>query len=171
VQSGLGCTAAQQQRPFFKHCAPNWKGANHDLWLLRPIVCAASSPQARAETRRTCSTAARPKAHISQVLDSGSGTGGKTLVQTVWSNLPLEKHQEVRARGNIDMNQLLPSDRRCFAYMGSLTTPTCSEGVLWVVLGNPVALSAEQIEISSRTYPMNARPVQSASGQRIMQLN
>ena len=93
------------------------------------------------------------------------------VVQAVWSNLPLEKQSEQRARVMLDPAQLLPTDKRYFTYMGSLTTPPCSEGVLWVVMRSPVAASAEQIEIFSRLYPMNARPPQSASGRRIMQSN
>ena len=48
-----------------------------------------------------------------------------------------------------------------------LTTPPCSEGVLWMVMKNPISISQEQIGIFSRLYPMNARPVQSASGRLI----
>ena len=55
--------------------------------------------------------------------------------------------------------------------MGSLTTPPCSEGVLWMVMRHPVTLAPEQIDIFARLYPMNARPVQSAGGRRIMQSN
>jgi carbonic anhydrase len=93
------------------------------------------------------------------------------LVQTVWANLPLEKHSEQRARVLLDPAALLPADRRYYTYMGSLTTPPCSEGVQWVVMRSPVAASAEQIDIFSRLYPMNARPPQSAAGRRIMQSN
>ena len=55
--------------------------------------------------------------------------------------------------------------------MGSLTTPQCSEGVLWMVMKNPVPISAEQIGIFARLYPMNARPIQSASGRMIKESN
>lgn len=91
------------------------------------------------------------------------------VVQTVWNNLPLEKHQDIRARAQLDPSELLPTDRRYYTYMGSLTTPPCSEGVQWVVMRQPVAASPEQIELFSRLYPMNARPVQSAAGRRILQ--
>ncbi|MBL8324206.1 MAG: carbonic anhydrase family protein [Rubrivivax sp.] len=90
-------------------------------------------------------------------------------VQMVWNNLPLEKHEEASARSTIDPGHLLPADPRYFTYMGSLTTPPCSEGVLWVVMRTPVTLAEEQLELFSRIYPMNARPLQPVAGRRIMQ--
>ena len=89
------------------------------------------------------------------------------MVQAVWNNLPLEKHEEVPARAPIDLNALLPSERGYYTYMGSMTTPPCTEGVLWMVMKQPVGISAEQISVFSRLYPMNARPVQAAAGRVI----
>jgi carbonic anhydrase len=103
---------------------------------------------------------------VAVVLGKGPA---QPVVQTVWNNLPLEKHQEMRARAQLDPAELLPSDRRYYTYMGSLTTPPCSEGVQWVVMRQPVAASPDQIELFSRLYPMNARPVQNAAGRRILQ--
>ena len=105
---------------------------------------------------------------VAVLLDRGSA---QPLVQAVWNNLPLEKHEEFAARVPIDLMQLLPDDRRYYTYMGSLTTPPCSEGVLWVVMRQPVAISAEQLAIFTRLYPMNARPVQAAAGRVIKQSN
>ena len=105
---------------------------------------------------------------VAVLLDRGSV---QPVVQTVWNNLPLEKHQETKARVTIDLGLLLPADRRYYTYMGSLTTPPCSEGVQWVVMRHPVAVSQEQLDIFARMYPMNARPLQAASGRRIMQSN
>jgi carbonic anhydrase len=93
------------------------------------------------------------------------------LVQAVWNNLPLEKGEELAARAPLDLNQLLPKDARYYSYMGSLTTPPCSEGVLWLVMQQPVTLSAEQIDVFARLHPMNARPLQQASGRLIKQSN
>ncbi|MBC8057124.1 MAG: carbonic anhydrase family protein, partial [Rhizobiales bacterium] len=101
---------------------------------------------------------------VAVLLDRGSAL---SVVQSVWNNLPLEKGEEVAARGTLDPNDLLPAERRYFTYMGSLTTPPCSEGVLWMVMKQPVPISAEQIAIFARLYPMNARPIQSASGRLI----
>jgi carbonic anhydrase len=40
-----------------------------------------------------------------------------------------------------------------------------------MVMQQPLALSMEQIAIFARLYPMNARPVQAASGRLIKQSN
>ena len=105
---------------------------------------------------------------VAVLLDRGSA---HPLVQSVWNNLPLEKHEELAARAPIDLNALLPPERQYFTYMGSLTTPPCSEGVLWMVMKQPVPISAEQIAVFARLYPMNARPIQSASGRLIKESN
>jgi carbonic anhydrase len=85
--------------------------------------------------------------------------------------LPLELG--VPESGRVDLNpaDLRPTDRRYYTYMGSLTTPPCSEGVLWMVMQQPVPMSAQQIDIFSRLYPMNARPIQQAAGRIIKQSN
>lgn len=101
---------------------------------------------------------------VAVLLDRGSV---QPVVQTVWNNLPLEKGEELAAKAEIDLNQLLPAERGYFTYMGSLTTPPCSEGVLWMVMQKPVSISSEQIGIFSRMYPMNARPIQATSGRMI----
>ena len=105
---------------------------------------------------------------VAVLLDRGSA---HPLVQNVWNNLPLEKGDEVAARTTIDLNALLPTERSYFTYMGSLTTPPCSEGVLWMVMKAPMPISNEQIGIFARLYPMNARPIQSVSGRLIKESN
>ena len=105
---------------------------------------------------------------VAVLLDRGSA---QAIVQSVWNNLPLEKGDEVRAGTRIDLAQLLPTDKRYYTYMGSMTTPPCSEGVLWMVMKQPVPISVEQVAIFSRLYPMNARPVQQADGRLIKESN
>ncbi|MEY4906754.1 MAG: hypothetical protein RL260_472 [Pseudomonadota bacterium] len=93
------------------------------------------------------------------------------MVQLVWNSLPLEKNDELPSPVPIDMNLLLPEDRRYYTYMGSLTTPPCSEGVLWMVLKQPAQMSADQLALFARLYPMNARPIQQASGRMVKESN
>ena len=104
---------------------------------------------------------------VAVLLDRGEA---QPVVHNVWRHIPLEKGEEVRVRnGAVDLNHLLPPDRGYYTYMGSLTTPPCTEGVLWIVMRQPVAVSQEQIDIFARLYPMNARPVQAAAGRLIKQ--
>lgn len=105
---------------------------------------------------------------VAVLLDRGSA---QAIVQSVWNNLPLEKGDEVHAATRIDLSQLLPDDKRYYTYMGSMTTPPCSEGVLWMVMKQPVPISVEQVAIFSRLYPMNARPIQQADGRLIKESN
>jgi carbonic anhydrase len=100
-------------------------------------------------------------------LERGRDDKPQPVVQAVWANLPLEKGEALQAQAQIDLNQLLPTDRGYYTYMGSLTTPPCSEGVLWMVMRQPVPLTAQQIGIFARLYPMNARPLQAGSGRVI----
>jgi carbonic anhydrase len=103
---------------------------------------------------------------VAVLVDPGPA---RAAIQTAWANLPLEKNEEVAARALLDLADLLPADRRYYTYMGSLTTPPCSEGVQWVVMRTPVTASPDQIEVFARLYPMNARPVQALAGRRILQ--
>ena len=105
---------------------------------------------------------------VAVLLEKGPA---QPVVQTVWNNLPLEKKEEVAARALLDPAGLLPADRRYYTYMGSLTTPPCSEGVQWVVMRTPATATAGQLDLFARIYPMNARPLQSAAGRRILQSN
>jgi carbonic anhydrase len=98
----------------------------------------------------------------------GRGVAQPAL-QTVFNHLPLEKHRPNAARVPLDLEALLPHDRRYLMYMGSLSTPPCTEGVLRVVLRHPVSATPDQIALFARLYPMNARPLQPLAGRRILQ--
>ena len=105
---------------------------------------------------------------VAVLLERGSA---HQVVQTVWNNLPLEKGEELAARATMNVADLLPAERSYFTYMGSLTTPPCSEGVLWMVLKTPMPISDAQIGIFTHLYPMNARPIQASAGRLIKQSN
>ena len=101
---------------------------------------------------------------IGVLLEKG---GEHPLIQTLWNNMPLERDMEMSPAEPIDLMQLLPENRAYWTYMGSLTTPPCTEGVLWMVMKQPLAVSAEQVAIFSRLYRNNARPVQPSNGRLI----
>ncbi len=61
----------------------------------------------------------------------------------------------------IDPQDLLPDDTaHYYHYIGSLTTPPCSENVQWYLLKTPTTASKDQIEAFRKYYVDNERPVQ-----------
>ena len=101
-----------------------------------------------------------------------SGTGGlavigvflvpgaeNTTLAKIWAEVPATEG-EAEVDGPIDLTPLLPTTRAYYRYAGSLTTPPCSETVLWTVFAEPVEISEAQIAAFAALYPMNARPVQ-----------
>jgi carbonic anhydrase len=93
------------------------------------------------------------------------------LMQTIWDNLPLEKFDSVSPSIVIDPTDALPERRDYFTYMGSLTEPPCTEGVLWMVFKQPMQASPAQMALFSRLYPLNARPVQPTAGRMVKESN
>jgi carbonic anhydrase len=82
-------------------------------------------------------------------------------VHELWNDLPKEKDkEEFFDNVQIDLSQILPSDRGYYTFPGSLTTPPCSEDVTWFVLKHPVTISAEEIKRFSELYRDDARPTQ-----------
>lgn len=59
------------------------------------------------------------------------------------------------------LGALLPTSRDYFRYSGSLTTPPCTEGVVWLVLKEPMTVSAAQVaSLTEAMHGPNNRPVQ-----------
>lgn len=60
----------------------------------------------------------------------------------------------------LDWQELFPEYLEAYRYYGSLTTPPCSENVLWSVLRTPLKISNQQLEIFRARYKRNNRPLQ-----------
>jgi carbonic anhydrase len=104
---------------------------------------------------------------VAVLLDPGVAN---ELISKVWTYMPLDTNDRVRIPlGIIDMNELLPKDQRYFQFIGSLTTPPCTEGVLWIVMKQPTQLGREQIRLFQQLFPNNARPVQPVNGRPVRQ--
>ena len=92
-------------------------------------------------------------------------------LQTIFDAMPKTEGPEQRASGSIDPAALLPRSTSYFRYMGSLTTPPCSEGLTWTVFREPVEASAEQIRQFATLFPNNARPVQGRHRRFLIETN
>ncbi|MBY0430110.1 MAG: carbonic anhydrase family protein, partial [Rhodospirillales bacterium] len=79
----------------------------------------------------------------------------------IFANMPEHEGPEKLIEGvKVNPADMLPAGRGYFRYMGSLTTPPCSEGILWSVFKDSLEASPAQIEKFAKLFPMNARPPQ-----------
>lgn len=79
----------------------------------------------------------------------------------IWANMPDEESDVETIEGlAINALSLLPETRTYYHYAGSFTTPPCTEGVNWMVLTTPIAMSSEQINAFHDLFGDNNRPVQ-----------
>lgn len=86
-----------------------------------------------------------------------------------WQHMPAEPAQTAVLSKPVDIRALLPEQLNFYRFSGSLTTPPCSEGVRWIVLEQPVNVSAEQIkQFSAAIRHTNNRPVQPLNGRIIV---
>jgi carbonic anhydrase len=89
-------------------------------------------------------------------------------LKPVFDQLPTSQGPEVAAKGSIDPAQLLPASGGFYRYAGSLTTPPCSEGIVWTVFKEPIELSAAQAKQFSDLFKNNARPLQALHGRSLV---
>jgi carbonic anhydrase len=102
---------------------------------------------------------------VAVLLEPGTAN---PMIDKVWTYMPLDVKDRVRMPpGLLNLNELLPADQRYYQFMGSLTTPPCSEGVLWMVLKSPMQISPAQLKLFTQLYPMNARPVQAVNSRPV----
>lgn len=77
-------------------------------------------------------------------------------------------HEETLLAQSVDLKALLPQSLHYYRFSGSLTTPPCSEGVIWLVLDHHVKLSLAQLGAFEQAIGQhNNRPVQSLHGRVI----
>lgn len=71
-------------------------------------------------------------------------------------NKVTQPHSKVQLLSPLTLDSLLPSNKyHYYTYNGSLTTPPCSEVVIWLDFKEPIFLSHEQVSLSCRCYLYN----------------
>jgi len=86
---------------------------------------------------------------------------------TLWPRLPTTAGSSAKVTDMVNPGGLLPADRGYWTYMGSLTTPPCTEGVRWFVFEQEVTLSRSQLRTFAPFFRVNTRPLQDPHGRRI----
>jgi carbonic anhydrase len=91
-------------------------------------------------------------------------------IASVWSYMPGIEGGRQNLPSGVSAEGLLPANRDYYRFNGSLTTPPCTEGVLWFVMKASVTVSKDQIGkfVKVMKHPNN-RPIQSINARAVIQ--
>ena len=116
-------------------------------------------------------------AHLLHRSDAGQLLGvvvlfrrgaGNPALAALWPRIPQRADGDHRSSDTIDATRLLPADRSYYRYDGSLTASPCTEGVVWLVMKQPLEVSSEQLAYWRARFADNMRGPQPTHG-RIVQ--
>ncbi len=116
--------------------------------------------------------------HFVHVADDGAiavvsvmykiGAENEALAR-LWKQMPQAAGEKEAMAAQVRAQDLMPEDRDYYRFNGSLTTPPCTEGVLWLVMKEPVEVSTEQVEQFFHTmHHANNRPVQPIGARAVL---
>ncbi|KAJ6912672.1 alpha carbonic anhydrase 4-like [Populus alba x Populus x berolinensis] len=79
--------------------------------------------------------------------------------------------KQEKSLGIFSPNNMVFGSRKLYRYIGSLSVPPCSEGVIWTVVKKVRTVSREQVQLLRDVvdygYQANARPVQPLNGRAV----
>lgn len=112
-----------------------------------------------------------PEGHLAVIALLIKEGKENTVLKEIFEHLP--KNQDVKKELSNEFNTkiLLPQALNYYGFQGSLTTPPCSEGVLWHVIKKPIELSKTQIQSFKSVVKSNARPVQALNERSVQESN
>ncbi|MDN3555415.1 carbonic anhydrase [Halomonas maura] len=97
------------------------------------------------------------------------GQAAPTL-EALLSQAPATSGAQVTLDEGLDAEALLPDAASYYRLNGSLTTPPCSEGVLWLVAKTTLTASETQLQVMSRLLgEANNRPLQPLNARRVLE--
>lgn len=88
----------------------------------------------------------------------------------LFTSMPTKVSEEdgaVALKHEIDLNSIVPASSEIVRYEGSLTTPPCTEGVVWDVYLTPAKISQKQLDSFTKLYFDNDRPTQELHGREV----
>ena len=91
-------------------------------------------------------------------------------LKKIWRQMPDEAGKGAGMSSQVRADDLMPENKEYYRFNGSLTTPPCTEGVLWLVMKNPVPVSEAQVkQLAEALGHPNNRPVQPINARPILQ--
>ena len=103
---------------------------------------------------------------VSVMFDEGEENA---LIKQIWENAP-KNTGENKAIKQLDVTPLLKDMTSYVRLDGSLTTPPCSEGVVWILSKSRQQASKDQIAFFTDIIGKNNRPTQPTNGRVIVQV-
>lgn len=93
------------------------------------------------------------------------------ILSKIWEKFPLKlNHNETLELSADDIKNILPANKDYYKFMGSLTTPPCTENVKWNVFKTSMTISKEQVKQFFDTFGhTNNRPIQATNNRKISQ--
>jgi len=88
----------------------------------------------------------------------------------LWKQIPKNVGDKHSLSSKVNVSNLLPENKDYYRFNGSLTTPPCTEGVVWLVMKKSVSVSKQQIETFYNVmHHANNRPVQAINARPVLQ--
>ncbi|BDD07270.1 carbonic anhydrase [Aureibacter tunicatorum] len=89
------------------------------------------------------------------------------VLETFINDLPKSEGGTFHSETEINAIDLLPESPNYYFYNGSLTSPPCTEGVLWNVMLETIQASQDQMDKYYEILKNNERPVQPINGRKV----
>jgi len=90
------------------------------------------------------------------------------ILDLIWDHLPPDEGPRKTIGISINVFDLLPPEKQAYHYNGSLTTPPCSEEIIWFIMNTPIEISENQITAFKQIYNSNNRPVQILHNRKVV---
>jgi len=91
-------------------------------------------------------------------------------LKKIWQQMPAKVGIKAGMTSQVRADNLMPGNKDYYRVNGSLTTPPCTEGVLWMIMKNPVPVGEKQIKklVQVLKHPNN-RLVQPINARLVLQ--
>lgn len=99
------------------------------------------------------------------------GGTANDVLDKVFNHFPAKTEEVDSTTESIDLTGLLPTDKKYYTYIGSLTTPPCSQGVDFILFKQPMTISDAQYDKFKAKYAHNFRPVQPLNNRIVFEDN
>lgn len=88
----------------------------------------------------------------------------------LWAQMPEAVGDKSIVAAQVKASELLPRDRGYYRFNGSLTTPPCSQGVIWLVMKEQPTVSRQQVDAFNKVMgSANNRPVQPLNARVVLE--